>query len=52
MGLLLNDKSLYLNLNSTMDNANKLVIDLKENPKRYVHFFVFGKKQNKKFNKN
>lgn len=41
MGLLLNDRSLYDNLNSTADNASKLLIDLRQNPKRYVHFSVF-----------
>ena len=41
LGLLLNDKALYDNLTNTMDSANKLLIDLKENPKRYVHFSVF-----------
>ena len=41
IGLLLNDKGLYDNLNSTMDNASKLLLDLRENPKRYVHFSVF-----------
>lgn len=44
MGKLMNDTQLYDNLNSTVDNANKLVVDLKEHPKRYVHFSVFGKK--------
>jgi phospholipid/cholesterol/gamma-HCH transport system substrate-binding protein len=41
IGLLLNDKSLYNNLNSTMDNASKLLLDFKEHPKRYVHFSLF-----------
>ncbi len=41
IGLLLNDKSLYDNLNSTMDNASKLLIDFKEHPKRYVSFSLF-----------
>ena len=41
IGLLLNDKALYENLNSTADNASKLMIDLKQNPKRYVRFSVF-----------
>ncbi len=41
VGLLLNDRALYDNLNSTMDNASKLLLDLKQNPKRYVHFSVF-----------
>lgn len=47
IGLLLNDKSLYNNLNSTAENASNLLLDLKENPKRYVHFSVFGKKDSK-----
>jgi phospholipid/cholesterol/gamma-HCH transport system substrate-binding protein len=41
LGLLLNDKSLYINLNATLDNASNLLLDLKENPKRYVHFSLF-----------
>ena len=47
LGLLINDKKLYNNLTNTTDNANRLMIDLKENPKRYVHFSVFGKSDNK-----
>ena len=47
IGLLINDKALYDSLNSTVNSANKLMIDLKENPKRYVHFSIFGKKENK-----
>lgn len=45
IGLLLNDKELYKNLTNTADNADKLLIDLKQNPKKYVHFSLFGKKQ-------
>ena len=41
MGLLLNDRQLYDNLNSTATNASALMFDLKKNPKRYVHFSVF-----------
>jgi phospholipid/cholesterol/gamma-HCH transport system substrate-binding protein len=41
MGLLLNDKALYNNLNNTMDNASKLLLDFREHPKRYVHFSLF-----------
>ncbi len=44
LGLLLNDPSLYNNLSATMRDADSLVIDLKEHPKRYVHFSLFGKK--------
>jgi phospholipid/cholesterol/gamma-HCH transport system substrate-binding protein len=47
LGALLNDKQLYQNLDSTGQSANALLIDLKENPKRYVHFSVFGSKDKK-----
>lgn len=43
-GLLLNDSSLYHKLNTTGENASLLLKDLKSNPKRYVHFSVFGRK--------
>lgn len=44
MGLLLNDPQLYNNLNTTSANAASLLEDLRINPKRYVHFSLFGKK--------
>ena len=44
LGLLMRDPSLYYNLNSTMMHADSLMLDLKQHPKRYVHFSVFGKK--------
>ena len=47
LGLLLNDKALYDNLNSTVTSATDLLIDLKENPKRYVHFSLWGAKEKK-----
>ena len=40
-GLLLNDPSLYNRLDSLVGSADELMRDLKENPKRYVHFSVF-----------
>ncbi len=45
LGMLINDSTLYHNLAETGENAAKLLEDLKKNPKRYVHFSVFGKKQ-------
>lgn len=41
LGLLLNDTLLYNNLNKTVVNASDLLIDLKQNPKRYVRFSLF-----------
>lgn len=42
LGLLLNDTKMYDNLSSASKNLDELMIDLKANPKRYVHFSVFG----------
>ncbi|MET3115107.1 phospholipid/cholesterol/gamma-HCH transport system substrate-binding protein [Pedobacter sp. CG_S7] len=42
LGLLINDRKMYDNLNSASKNLDNLIIDLKENPKRYVHFSIFG----------
>ncbi len=44
LGLLMHDRALYDNLNTVAGNADSLMVDLKSNPKRYVHFSVFGKK--------
>ena len=44
LGLLMRDPGLYNSLNATMMHADSLMIDLKQHPKRYVHFSVFGKK--------
>jgi phospholipid/cholesterol/gamma-HCH transport system substrate-binding protein len=46
IGMLLNNKDLYINLSNTASNADKLLIDLQKNPKRYVHFSLFGSKSN------
>ncbi len=48
IGLLMNDKKLYLDLTSTVNSADSLLTDLKKNPKRYVHFSLFGQKDKKK----
>jgi phospholipid/cholesterol/gamma-HCH transport system substrate-binding protein len=44
IGMLFNNKDLYINLSNTAANADKLLIDLQKNPKRYVHFSLFGSK--------
>ena len=42
---LLYEDSLYQNLKNSSDAIEKLLRDLKSNPKRYVHFSLFGKKE-------
>jgi phospholipid/cholesterol/gamma-HCH transport system substrate-binding protein len=44
LGLLLNDKKLYQNLESTTRSLNTLLDDLRVHPKRYVNISVFGRK--------
>ena len=45
VGMLLNNKDLYLTLTQTVASADSLLTDLKKHPKRYVHFSLFGKKE-------
>jgi phospholipid/cholesterol/gamma-HCH transport system substrate-binding protein len=45
LSMLINDQSLYAHLDSASANLNKLFIDLKAHPKRYVSFSVFGGKK-------
>lgn len=45
LGKLAKNDSLYNNLNRSAEDLDKLLQDLKTNPKRYVHFSVFGRKQ-------
>jgi phospholipid/cholesterol/gamma-HCH transport system substrate-binding protein len=47
VGLLLNDKKLYQNLESTTRSLNTLLDDLRLHPKRYVNISVFGSKDKK-----
>ena len=44
-GKLLNDEQLYTNLSEASEALNLLLEDMREHPKRYVHFSIFGKKQ-------
>jgi phospholipid/cholesterol/gamma-HCH transport system substrate-binding protein len=44
MGMIMNDKKLYENLNGTANSLNILLQDFRLHPKRYVQFSVFGKK--------
>ncbi|MBK6264725.1 MCE family protein [Marivirga sp. S37H4] len=45
---LLNDDSLYNTLNKTLEDLDKLLIDVEQQPKKYVHFSLFGKKDKDK----
>lgn len=42
MGMLVTDKALYDNLTKSTANLESLLADLEANPKRYVHFSLFG----------
>ena len=44
-GLIVNDSSLYMNLASASSSLDSLLVDLKENLKRYVHLSLFGGKK-------
>ncbi len=44
LGMLVNDRKAYNNLQSSLSSLNKLLEDLRYNPWRYVHLSVFGRK--------
>ena len=48
LSLLVNDPRLYQNINYSTENLNRLLVDFRLNPKRYVHFSAldFGRKIN------
>lgn len=41
IGLLINDEELYRSLDNSAKNLNKLIEDIKENPKKYINVSVF-----------
>ncbi len=43
-GKLIKSDSLYLELNKTLADLDKLLLDFRLQPKRYLNFSVFGKK--------
>ncbi len=47
LGQLMHNDSLYQNLEMVSKDMDKLMIDMRENPKRYVHFSIFGRKDKK-----
>lgn len=44
LGKLIHDDSVYTNLNKAVADLDSLLVDIKENPGRYVNISVFGKK--------
>lgn len=44
LGMLMNDRAAYNNLQTSLGSLNKLLEDLRYNPWRYVHLSVFGRK--------
>jgi len=47
IGLLASNDSLYNNLVSASANLSNLLDDMNQHPKRYVHFSIFGRKEQK-----
>lgn len=45
LGKLAKNDSLYYNLSNSAKNLDKFLLDLKQNPKRYVHFSILGGKK-------
>jgi phospholipid/cholesterol/gamma-HCH transport system substrate-binding protein len=48
LGLLVNNDSLYYNLELLTGEIDRLVKDLQENPKKYIHVSIFGGSDRKK----
>jgi phospholipid/cholesterol/gamma-HCH transport system substrate-binding protein len=44
LGKLISNDDVYENLNLSIESLNLLINDIKTNPKKYVHFSVFGRK--------
>jgi len=47
LGKFAKDDSLYIYLQRSSNDLDRLLIDLRENPKDYVHFSIFGGKNKK-----
>jgi phospholipid/cholesterol/gamma-HCH transport system substrate-binding protein len=47
VGQLVNNDSLYANINKTIESLDLLVKDLKANPSKYINVTVFGKREKK-----
>jgi phospholipid/cholesterol/gamma-HCH transport system substrate-binding protein len=45
LGKLIKDGKFYMEMTESMEQLEKLLEDLRTNPKRYVHFSLFGRKE-------
>ncbi len=48
LGALMNNDTLYTNLEAAANDLDKLLLDMRLNPERYVHFSIFGRKDKSK----
>ncbi len=48
IGMLVHNDTLYTNLENTAEDLDLLLEDMRINPKRYVHFSIFGRKDKNK----
>jgi phospholipid/cholesterol/gamma-HCH transport system substrate-binding protein len=48
IGKMMNDSSLYVNLNKSALDLDLLLKDMKDHPKKYVHFSIWGGKEEEK----
>ncbi len=46
LGMLINDKDVYNNLNNSLHSMSSLMEDIQAHPKKYINVTVFGKKGN------
>jgi len=46
LGMLINNKDMYNNLNNSLHSMSSLLDDLQAHPKKYINVTVFGKKSN------
>jgi phospholipid/cholesterol/gamma-HCH transport system substrate-binding protein len=45
LGQLINNDTLYTNLEAAANDLDQLLLDMRLNPERYVHFSIFGRKK-------
>jgi len=48
LGALMNNDTLYTNIEAAANDLDKLLLDMRLNPERYVHFSIFGRRNKNK----